>query len=179
MKKSLLIFFAAIFILGGTFAGYFNWLLVQLKPGTVQMKVPPPKSPPAPPKPDVRQVIEVHPTTSWHSLDPMQQEALAPLSQQWDNLPELQQHRLLKTAKRYPNLTPEQKQRFHDRLAAWSKLTPEQREAAREKYHAFSKVPTERREQVKQMIRQSQMKKTEKSASSVPVTPLPQPVFDN
>lgn len=176
MKKSLLIFFAAIFILGGTFAGYFNWLLMQPKPVEVKMKVPPPESQP---KPDVRQVIEVHPTTSWHSLDPMQQEALAPLSQHWDNLPELQQHRLLKTAKRYPNLTSQQKQRFHVRLVAWSKLTTEQRKAAREKYNAFSKVPTEKREQVKQMVRQNQMKKTEQSASSVPVTPLPQPFFDN
>lgn len=179
MKKSMLILFAAIFILGGTFAGYFNWLLMQPKPAEVKMKLPPPKPPPAAPKSEVYQAIEVHPVTSWHSLDPMQQEALAPLSQQWDNLPELQQHRLLKTARRYPNLTFEQKQRFHDRLVAWSKLTPEQREAAREKYHAFSKVPAERREQVKQMVRQSQMKKTEQSDSSVPVTPLPQPFFDN
>jgi len=56
MKKDILIFFVAIVILGGIFAGYLNWLFIQPKPGVVQMKVPPPK-------PDVRQVIENHPTT--------------------------------------------------------------------------------------------------------------------
>ncbi|MHB0925029.1 MAG: DUF3106 domain-containing protein [Gallionellaceae bacterium] len=112
-------------------------------------------------------------TTSWRSLTPAQQEALAPLSQQWDSLPEQQQHRLLKTAKRYPNLTPEQKSRFRDRLEAWSKLTPEQRNAAREKYRAFSKVPAEHREQVKQMVRQNQEAKVRQSASGVPATPPP------
>lgn len=106
MKKDMLVFFAAIVILGGTFAGYFNWLLIQPKPGAEQMKLPPPKLPPAAPKSEVHQAIEAHPTTSWHSLEPMQQKALAPLSQQWDNLPELQQHRLLQTAKRYPILPP-------------------------------------------------------------------------
>lgn len=60
MKKDMLIFFAAIVILGGTFAGYFNWLRIQPKPGVVQMKVLPPKSPPALPKPEVRQVFKWH-----------------------------------------------------------------------------------------------------------------------
>src|SRR5574340_904760 len=101
MRKSILVFFAAIVILGGTFAGYFNWLLIQPKSGAEQMKLPPPKLPPAAPKSVAHQAIGAHPTTSWHSLEPAQQEALAPLSQQWDKLPELQQHRLLKTAKRY------------------------------------------------------------------------------
>lgn len=173
MKKNLLIFIAAIVILGGTFAGYFNWLRIQSKPGVVQMKVPPPKSSSTPPKPEVRQIIEAHPAISWHSLDSMQQEALAPMSQQWDNLPEIQQHRLLKTAKHYPNLTLEQKQRFYSRLEAWSKLTPEQRKAAREKYFAFSKVSAEKREQVKQMVWLDQAKKAQQLASSVPITPLP------
>ena len=172
MKKDILTFFAAIVILGGTFAGYFNWLRIQPTPGVVQIKVPP-KSPPAPPKQEARQVIEDHPTISWHSLDFMQQEALAPISQQWDSLPELQQHRLLKTAKHYPNLTFEQKQRFYNRLEAWSKLTPEQRKAAREKYFAFSQVSAEKREQVKQMALQNQSKKAQQLASSVPTTPLP------
>jgi len=172
-KKGMLIFFAAIVILGGIFAGYLNWLFIQPKLGVVQMKVPPPKSPLAPPKPEVRQVIEAYPTTSWHSLDPMRQEALAPISQQWNGLPELQQYRLIKTAKHYPNLTPEQKQRFHSRLDAWSKLTPEQRKAAREKYLAFSKVPAGKREQVKQMVWQNRAKKDQQLASSVHVTPFP------
>jgi len=64
MKKDMLIFFAAIIIFGGTFAGFLNWLLIQPKPGAVQIKVPPPKSPPAPPKPEVRQVNEAHPDSS-------------------------------------------------------------------------------------------------------------------
>lgn len=105
---------------------------------------------------------------SWHSLTPMQQEALSPLSRQWDSLPELQQNRLINTTKRYPHLAPEQKQRFHNRLEAWSKLTPEQRKAAREKYRAFSKVPAETREQVKQMVKREQMKKNQHPASGVP-----------
>jgi hypothetical protein len=48
MKKDILVFFAAIVIFGSTFAGYLNWLLIQPKPGEAQMKVLPPKSPPAP-----------------------------------------------------------------------------------------------------------------------------------
>lgn len=166
VKNDKLIFFAVIAILGATFAGYFNWLLIQPKHEAAQMKVSPPKS-------EARQMADNHSTKSWHLLNHMQQEALAPLSQQWESLAELQQHRLLKTAMHYPNLTPEQKQRFHNRLEAWSKLTPEQRKAAREKYLAFRKAPTEKREQVKQMVRQNQAIKTQQPASSVLVTSLP------
>lgn len=110
-------------------------------------------------------------TISWQSLTTMQQEALAPLSQQWGKLPELQQNRLLDTAKRYRNLTTEQKKRFLDRLEAWSKLTPEQRKAAREKYRAFSKVPAETREQVKQMVKHDQTNKKLHPASGIPPVP--------
>lgn len=163
MKKGMLIFFAAIVILGGAFAEYFNWLLIQQKHGVVQMKVSSPRLLPTP----------AGATTSWLLLDPMQQEALAPLSQQWDNLLELQRRRLLKMAKHYQNFTPEQKHRFHNRLESWSKLTPEQREDAREKYLAFSKVPAEKRDQVKQMVSQNQAKQFQQPSSSVAVAPLP------
>ncbi|MDD2915716.1 MAG: DUF3106 domain-containing protein [Gallionella sp.] len=110
---------------------------------------------------------------SWHSLTPVQQEALAPLSQQWDKLPELEQHDLLNTASRFPHLTPEQKLRFHSRLETWSKLTPTQRKAAREKYRAFKNVPTEKQEQVKQMVKQEQARreqtmKAQQAADGIP-----------
>lgn len=64
MKKDVLILFAAIVILGGTFAGYLNWLCIQPRPEAVQIKVPPPKSSLAPPKTDMRQVVAAHPTAS-------------------------------------------------------------------------------------------------------------------
>ena len=64
MKKDVLILFAAIVILGGTFAGYLNWLYIQPRPKAVQIKAPPPKSSLAPPKTAMRQVIAAHPATS-------------------------------------------------------------------------------------------------------------------
>jgi len=111
--------------------------------------------------------------STWGSLSPSQQEALAPLARQWDTLPEEDQHRWIKTAKRYPSLSPKQKKRFRNRVDAWNKLTPEQRKAAREKYRAFKKVPKEKREQVKQMIKQEEAKKTEQPSVDAPAAELP------
>lgn len=92
----------------------------------------------------------------WKSLTPLQQEALAPLSQQWNGMPETQQRNLMKVAKYYPDLSPEEKQRFLSRLKTWSSLTPQQRQAARDKYRAFSQVPKGTREQVRQMVKEEQ-----------------------
>lgn len=114
----------------------------------------------------------------WRTLTPVQQEALAPMSQQWDALPEAQQHHLLKVAKHYPDLSMEGKQRFLSRLGAWSRLSPEQRQAARDKYRAFSKVPEEKRNQVRQIIKEGQTGETQQSGSinaarSTTATPPP------
>ncbi|MDO8463667.1 MAG: DUF3106 domain-containing protein [Gallionella sp.] len=87
MKGDIIVFIIALGILGGAFAGYLNWLLIQPKPDEVQVKVPPAPSPLA--------------SAKWHSLEPVQQEVPAHLSPQWNNLPVLQQRRLLKTAKHY------------------------------------------------------------------------------
>jgi len=48
MIKNLLIFFAALLVLSGTFAGYLEWLLAQTEPGMAQKKTPSPSSPPHP-----------------------------------------------------------------------------------------------------------------------------------
>lgn len=97
---------------------------------------------------------------SWALLTPMQQEALAPLSQQWDTLPDSQQKRLLATARKYPKLTASQKQRYLDKLTEWSKLSPQQRDRAREKYKAYSKLPSDKREEIKRMVLQSEAEKS-------------------
>ena len=99
---------------------------------------------------------------SWEKLNPLQKEALAPLSGTWNSLPEKQQINFLAIAKHYPKLNAQQRQRLHSRMEVWSKLTPEQRQRAREKYKAFSKVPHEKREAVKKMVREQQ----ERSATS-------------
>lgn len=39
MIKNLLIFFAALLVLSGTFAGYLEWLLAQTEPGMAQKSV--------------------------------------------------------------------------------------------------------------------------------------------
>jgi len=53
MKKDVLIFFAALVILGVTFAAYLDWLLIQPRPVVAQLKMSPP-SPHAQFKPDMR-----------------------------------------------------------------------------------------------------------------------------
>ena len=111
-------------------------------------------------------------TQPWSALTPVQQEALAPISQEWSTMPDIQQKRLLATTKRYPQLSPKKKQLFLIRLTEWSKLTPEQRNRAREKYKAFSKVPPDKREEVKRMVRQSEAEKMSAAAVSS-VAPAP------
>lgn len=95
MMEDIFIFIIVFNLLGGAFAIYFNWLLIQPRPDAVQMKAPPASPLPAP---DQRL-----------SLEFMQQKALAPSSQQRNNLPVLQQHRILKMAKHEQKLTIEQK----------------------------------------------------------------------
>ncbi len=53
MKNDLLIFFAALVVLGVTFATYLDWLLTQPRPVVAEVKVPLP-SPHAHLKPDMR-----------------------------------------------------------------------------------------------------------------------------
>jgi predicted DNA-binding transcriptional regulator YafY len=107
----------------------------------------------------------------WAMLTPIQQEALAPVTQEWDSMPEKQQKRLLATTKRYPQFTANEKQRFLARLTEWSKLTPEQRDRAREKYKALSKVPSDKREEIKRMVLQQEAEKISAAASAVENTP--------
>lgn len=53
MKKDILIFFAMVAVIGGTFAAYLDWLLIQPRPVVAEVKVPLP-SPHAHLKPNIR-----------------------------------------------------------------------------------------------------------------------------
>jgi len=61
MKSDMLIFFVALVILGGAFAGYLNWLIAQPRLGMVQVKV---LSPHVPPKPEESKTIAAPPALS-------------------------------------------------------------------------------------------------------------------
>jgi hypothetical protein len=76
----------------------------------------------------------------WTELNPVQQEALAPLAADWDKLDGARKKKWLVLTNRYASLTPEQQARMQERMREWVKLTPDERRVARESYSRTKKL---------------------------------------
>ena len=92
----------------------------------------------------------------WQSLDPAQQEVLAPLRGHWNEMPPRKQAHMLEKTERWLTLPPEQQDKIRDRIARWHAMTPEQRHLARENMRKFHELPPEQREQLHHAYQQFQ-----------------------
>jgi hypothetical protein len=77
---------------------------------------------------------------AWASLNPAQQQALAPLAGEWDQLELLRKQKWLEIANRFSSMKPEEQQRVQQRMRDWVKLTPEQRRVVRENYARSTRI---------------------------------------
>lgn len=81
----------------------------------------------------------------WSSLQPVQQQILAPLAQDWQQLDKERKNKWLEIAARYPNMPADQQARMQQRMANWAKLTPQQRGQARANFQQAQQLPSEDR----------------------------------
>lgn len=82
---------------------------------------------------------------AWSSLDPAQQEILAPLRPRWDSLSPRKQAHLLERARHWSTLPPPRREEIRERIAHWQHMTPAQREEARANRRKFRQLPPEQR----------------------------------
>jgi hypothetical protein len=78
--------------------------------------------------------------SGWASLNPTQQQALAPLAGEWDQLELFRKQKWLEIANRFPSMKPEEQQRMQERMREWTRLTPEQRRVVRENYARSTRI---------------------------------------
>ncbi len=78
--------------------------------------------------------------SSWNTLTPSQQDALAPLVKEWGQMSAAQKKKWLEVAKKAENMSPEDKERFKTHIQDWLNLTPEQRRQARQNFIGFKKM---------------------------------------
>ena len=76
----------------------------------------------------------------WASLNPAQQQALAPLALEWDQLELFRKQKWLEIANHFPSMKPEEQQRMQERMREWTRLTPEQRRIVRENYARSTRI---------------------------------------
>lgn len=79
----------------------------------------------------------------WSDLTPVQQQVLAPFSEQWNGLPITEKQAWADLARRFPKMKPDEQKRVEKRIAEWAALTPDQRRLARANYRLAQKVGRE------------------------------------
>jgi hypothetical protein len=85
---------------------------------------------------------------SWSSLNPAQQQMLAPLQKDWDTLSPRRQARMAERAARWALLPPDKRENIRQRVAQWQAMTPAQREQARANMRKFHELSPQQREQL-------------------------------
>jgi hypothetical protein len=79
----------------------------------------------------------------WSDLTPVQQQVLAPFSEQWNGLPVTEKQAWSDLARRFPKMKADEQKRVEKRIAEWAALTPDQRRLARANYRLAQKVGRE------------------------------------
>ncbi|MFN9745511.1 MAG: DUF3106 domain-containing protein [Betaproteobacteria bacterium] len=85
-------------------------------------------------------------SVAWSRLNPVQQQALAPLQADWATLSGDRQAKWLEVASRFPTMSAAERQRLNERMAEWVRMTPEQRRTARLQFQEVHRVPPEDRQ---------------------------------
>ncbi|MEO5560450.1 MAG: DUF3106 domain-containing protein [Dokdonella sp.] len=89
------------------------------------------------------------PTLAWDSLNPQEQQVLAPLHAQWTQLTPGQQQRLRRVARRWQNAPPPRRTAIEQRLSRWATMTAEQRAALGTRYEKFSQLAPEQQQDLR------------------------------
>ena len=79
----------------------------------------------------------------WSDLTPVQQQVLAPFSEQWNGLPVTEKQAWADLARRFPKMKADEQKRVEKRIAEWAALTPDQRRLARANNRLAQKVGRE------------------------------------
>ncbi|MEO7431150.1 MAG: DUF3106 domain-containing protein [Dokdonella sp.] len=91
-----------------------------------------------------------HPSAiEWATLDPHEQQVLAPLHVAWAGLPPAQQHRLKRIAQRWQDAPPARRAAIEQRLSTWAAMTPEQRASAGSRFQQFRKLTPEQQQDLR------------------------------
>ncbi len=84
--------------------------------------------------------------TTWASLTPAQQQALAPLQNDWAKLEPNRRAKWLELSARFPSMPLEERHRVQARMAEWVRLTPAERTRARMQFQEVRQLPAEERQ---------------------------------
>lgn len=82
----------------------------------------------------------------WESLNPAQQQALAPLQRDWPTIDADRKAKWLEVAARFPKMPTEERTRIQERMAEWSRLSPAQRGEARLQFQQARQLPATERQ---------------------------------
>ena len=85
-------------------------------------------------------------SVAWSRLNPVQQQALAPLRTDWATLSADRQAKWLEMASRFPTMSAAERQRLNDRMAEWVRMTSDQRRTARLQFQEVRRVHPEDRQ---------------------------------
>lgn len=114
---------------------------------------------------------------AWTSLNPAQQQALAPLAGEWDQLELLRKQKWLEIANHFSSMKPDEQQRMQQRMRDWVKLTPEQRRVVRENYARSTRIDPGQKslqwEQYQQLPEEQKKKLADDAPSRKRVANLP------
>jgi hypothetical protein len=78
----------------------------------------------------------------WRSLNPSQQQILAPLAEDWQQLDKERKSKWLEIAARYPTMPADQQARMQQRMSEWARLSPQQRGQARANFQQAQQLPS-------------------------------------
>ncbi|NEX61825.1 DUF3106 domain-containing protein [Noviherbaspirillum galbum] len=113
----------------------------------------------------------------WSELNPIQQQALAPLAGEWDQLDSFRKNKWLAIGNKYHSMKPDEQARMQERMRDWVRLTPEQRKIARESYVRAKKLDsnqkTEQWQQYQQLPEEQKKRLAENAAARKKVATLP------
>jgi hypothetical protein len=89
------------------------------------------------------------PAIDWATLQPTEQQVLAPVRVQWSQLLPAQQQRLRRIAQRWQDAPPARRTAIEQRLSVWAAMTPEQRAARGSRFEQFRKLAPEQQQDLR------------------------------
>ena len=84
---------------------------------------------------------ELLPAPQWNDLNPMEKEALSPLSEHFNTLTAQQRRKWRVLAQKSPEWTPAKKANIQSRMLMWARMSAEQRASARQQALATKNLP--------------------------------------
>lgn len=94
------------------------------------------------------------PISNWASLNPAQQQILAPLEGDWPSMTNESRQKWAKLANLYPKIGAAEQERLQARMLEWAKLSQKDRRLARENYLSSLKFPNDKKNEAWQAYQQ-------------------------